>query len=127
MRDTNRLAEFENLNVTVFNPSLDQAALLSLLARNPDIYELLTRTDDNKEVTEVWVHASSFHHKALREVHLPGDVLILSIRRKGEFIVPRGNTQLEHGDHLTLVGGFDHLQEALTLFTGIEARGVARG
>ena len=127
VRDTNRLAEFENLNVTVFNPSPDQAALLSLLARNPDIYELLTRTDDNKEVTEVWVHASSFHHKALREVHLPGDVLILSIRRKGEFIVPRGNTQLERGDHLTLVGGFDHLQEALTLFTGIEARGVARG
>ena len=127
VRDTNRLAEFENLNVTVFNPALDQAALLSLLARNPDIYELLTRTDDNKEVTEVWVHASSFHHKALREVHLPGDVLILSIRRKGEFIVPRGNTQLERGDHLTLVGGFDHLQEALTLFTGIEARGVARG
>ena len=56
VRETNRLVEFETLNVTVFNPSLDQAALLSLLARNPDIYELLTRTDDNKEVSEVWLH-----------------------------------------------------------------------
>ena len=124
--DTNRLAEFENLNVTVFNPALDHAALLSLLARNPDIYELLTRTDDNKEVAEVWVYEPSFNDKALRDVDLPGDVLILSIRRAGEFIVPRGNTQLEHGDHLTLVGGFDHLQEARALFSGFEASGEAR-
>ena len=126
VRDTNRLAEFENLNVTVFNPSLDQAALLSLLARNPDIYELLTRTDDNKEVAEVWVYDPGLHDKALREIELPGDVLVLSIRRAGEFIVPRGNTQLERGDHLTLVGGFDHLQEALELFSGLEASDEAR-
>ncbi|MDE0199628.1 MAG: monovalent cation:proton antiporter family protein [Caldilineaceae bacterium] len=116
VRETNRLVEFENLNVTVFNPSLDQAALLSLLARNPDIYELLTRTDDNKEVSEVWVHNHDYGDKALRELMLPGDVLILSIRRDGEFIVPRGNTQLEYGDHLTLVGTFDHLHAARALF-----------
>ena len=116
VRETNRLVEFETLNVTVFNPSLDQAALLSLLARNPDIYELLTRTDDNKEVSEVWVHNHDYGDKALRELVLPGDVLILSIRRDGEFIVPRGNTQLEYGDHLTLVGTFDHLHEARALF-----------
>ena len=116
VRETNRLVEFETLNVTVFNPSLDQAALLSLLARNPDIYELLTRTDDNKEVSEVWVHNHEYGDKALRELVLPGDVLILSIRRDGEFIVPRGNTQLEYGDHLTLVGTFDHLHAARALF-----------
>ncbi len=116
VRETNRLVEFETLNVTVFNPSLDQAALLSLLARNPDIYELLTRTDDNKEVSEVWVHNHDYGDKALRELVLPGDVLILSIRRDGEFIVPRGNTQLEYGDHLTLVGTFDHLHAARALF-----------
>lgn len=116
VRETNRLVEFETLNVTVFNPSLDQAALLSLLARNPDIYELLTRTDDNKEVSEVWLHNPLYDDKALRELVLPGDVLILSIRRDGEFIVPRGNTQLEYGDHLTLVGTFDHLHDARALF-----------
>ncbi len=116
VRETNRLVEFETLNVTVFNPSLDQAALLSLLARNPDIYELLTRTDDNKEVSEVWLHNPAYDDRSLRELDLPGDVLILSIRRDGEFIVPRGNTQLEYGDHLTLVGTFDHLHEARALF-----------
>ena len=114
--DTNRLVEFETLNVTVYNPALDQAVLLSLLARNPDIYELLTRTDDNKEVSEVWVHNAGYDDMSLREVVLPGDVLILSIRRGGEFIVPRGHTQLESGDHLTLVGTLDHLQEARALF-----------
>lgn len=115
--DTTRLAEFSNLNVTVYNPSLDQAALLSLLVRNPDIYELLTRTDDNKEVAEVWFNNSSLHDKALHEIDMPGDVLILSLRRSGEFIVPQGNTRLEQGDQLTLVGGFSPLQEARALFS----------
>lgn len=117
VQDTNRLKEFENLDVTVFNPALDQAALLSLLARNPDTYDLLTRIDDNKDVTEVFVYNRDYDEKLLREIELPGDVLILSIRRAGEFIVPRGNTRLEHGDHLTLVGSIDYMQEAHTLFS----------
>jgi Trk K+ transport system NAD-binding subunit len=43
---------------------------------------------------------------------MPGDVLILALRRGGEFILPRRNTRLELDDHVTLAGSIDHLNAA---------------
>jgi len=64
----------------------------------------------------VVVQKSEFFGKALRLLPLPGDVLIVALRRDGEFVVPRGNTVLEAQDHLTLLGSVDHLESARTLF-----------
>ncbi len=49
--------------------------------------------------------------KSLREIHLPPGNLIPVIRRKGENIIPRGDTVLEEGDRLTILGDPDHLKE----------------
>lgn len=43
---------------------------------------------------------------------LPEDVLILLIRRGGEFIVPKGRTLLQPYDTLLLLAGKDALHEA---------------
>ncbi|MBI3942974.1 MAG: TrkA family potassium uptake protein [Chloroflexi bacterium] len=110
------LPRFERLGVTTANAALDRAGLLVLLARNPAFYDLLTRTDDNKEVLEIVVENTSYVGKKLRQLSLPGDVLILSIRRNGEFLVPHGNTQLELFDHLTLVGTLEHVDRARYMF-----------
>jgi Trk K+ transport system NAD-binding subunit len=56
--------------------------------------------------------------KALRQVHLPGDLLVLALRRQGELLVPHGNTRLEEGDHLTLVGSLEFIEDGQTLFAG---------
>ncbi len=117
VNDINAVAELEKLNVHVVNPSLDQASLLTMLARNPTMYQLLTRTDDNAEVVDVVVQKSALFGQALRALPLPGDVLIVAMRRDGEFVVPRGNTTLEAQDHLTLLGSGDHLENARALFT----------
>lgn len=112
----NVLDEFERLNVTVVNPALDQASLLTLLARNPTVYELLTRAHEDKEVSEVEVRTDEHVGRSLRQLALPGDVLVLALRRHDEFLVPRGNTALEAGDRLTLVGSLDHLDQARRMF-----------
>ena len=106
------LAKFEQLGVTTMNPALDQAALLVMLARNPATYSLLTRTDDNKEVTEMRVENPTIVGRALRQLELPGDVLVLALRRNGELLVPHGNTRLEQGDYLTLVGTLEWVAQA---------------
>lgn len=84
-----------------------RSRLLTLLARNPSVYELLTRTDDHKEVWEVTVSNQDLLGKCLREIQLPGDVLVLTVRRDGNLLVPHGNTRLNPGDLLTLVGSDD--------------------
>lgn len=107
------IARFEQLGVAAMNAAMDQASLIVLLARNPAIYELLTRTDDDKIVQEISITNPEYLHRTLRSIRLPGDVLILAVRRNGDLIVPRGNTELEYGDHLTIMGSQEAVAELL--------------
>ena len=100
----------------MINAALDQAALLTMVARNPGTYALLTRADDNKEVYEVQVENLSCANRTLRQLHLPGDILVLAVRRNGDLLVPHGNTQIEMGDYLTLVSSLEWVAEARHLF-----------
>ncbi|MBQ9336133.1 MAG: potassium/proton antiporter [Lentisphaeria bacterium] len=50
--------------------------------------------------------------QSLKDVHLPSGVLVLLIRRNDRFIVPRGNTQLESDDILTLMGTPEAIRES---------------
>jgi CPA2 family monovalent cation:H+ antiporter-2 len=102
--DPSALSRFEQIGVTTMNAAMDQAVLLSLLARNPAAYELLTRMDDDKEVCEVEVLNPRFLDQPLRQIEFPGDVLVLAVRRQGELVVPHGDTRLSAGDQITLLG-----------------------
>lgn len=42
--------------------------------------------------------------KTLRELRLHEGVLVALVRRRGEILIPRGNTALEPGDRLTILG-----------------------
>ena len=94
---------FEQLGVTTTNAAIDFASMLVMLARNPTAYSLLTRTDDQTEVFEVIVENAQSYGKPLKRLELPGDMLILALRRNGELLVPHGDTIIEFKDHLTLV------------------------
>lgn len=109
---------FEHLGVRTGNPALDQPTLLALQATNPVAFMLLSRTDDDKEVREVVVNPGSLEGKSLRQLELPGDVLVLAVRRHSGVLIPDGNTRLASGDHLTLVGSVDSLETAEALFEG---------
>jgi Kef-type K+ transport system membrane component KefB/Trk K+ transport system NAD-binding subunit len=108
---TSELARFRQLRVTTMNAALDRASLLVMLVRNPAAYALLTRTDDDKEVYEFRVAGSGLVGKSIGDLSLPGDVLAVALRRGGELLVPHRNTRLEAGDHLTLVGSIDAIQQ----------------
>ncbi len=114
--DPKDLPRFEELGVTTMNAALDRAALLVLLARNPALYALLSRTDDDKEVCEVVVLNNRHVGKKLRELELPGNVLALALRRDGELLVPHGNTRLNRYDRLTLVGSVEDIDMAQEMF-----------
>jgi trk system potassium uptake protein TrkA len=58
------------------------------------------------------VRNAGFVGRKVRDVRLPGETLIMSIRRNGDFIIPHGNVELDLWDHLTLVGCPDELDEA---------------
>ncbi len=54
--------------------------------------------------------------KPLRDAHLPKDSLVVSIRRNGELIFPRGSAVIEPGDMVTFLvnpSGEDRLRQYL--------------
>jgi Kef-type K+ transport system membrane component KefB len=112
------IPRFEALGVTTMNAAVDQAALLSILVRNPDVYELLTRTDDDKEVREIVVRNSTYFGRSLSAVNLPGDLLIMALRREDQLMVPQSTTVLNAGDQLTLVGSLECVEKSREMLTG---------
>lgn len=112
------LPRFERLGVTAVNVAVNRAAFLATLVRNPGLFKLLTYTEDENEVSEVEVRNRASVGKPLRELHLPGDVLIMAIRRGGELLVPHGHTHLAEGDRLTLAGSSDCVDSAIAWFSG---------
>jgi Trk K+ transport system NAD-binding subunit len=118
--DRAEVEHFTRLGAMVVSPILDHPALLSLIARNPSVYALLTSTSDDKEVWEVTVQSTQCSGKPLREVSLPGDVLILAMRRNGDYVVPHGQTRLALGDLLTLIGSLEWVEPALAMLAADE-------
>jgi Trk K+ transport system NAD-binding subunit len=42
--------------------------------------------------------------KALKDVRFPEGCLVAILRRSGQTIIPKGNTTIEEGDRLTIIG-----------------------
>ena len=49
--------------------------------------------------------------RSLVEIRMPKGSLVALIRRKGETIIPRGQTVLEEGDRLTIIGDAHGIEE----------------
>ena len=116
VENPNDAPRFKALEVDTFSISFDTPAIIAAMVRNPATYALLADAHSDKELVEVKISSRSIVRKKVRDLQLPGDVLILSIRRKGEMILPHGGTQLQRNDSVTLAGSRDCLLEASNLF-----------
>jgi basic amino acid/polyamine antiporter, APA family len=121
------LAVSEN-NIRVFFFMLNKVdrpkQQLRFLSRLMDIVERenfveeMTRIKNPREIKEYLLHndryitlilqkgtsSGIFIDKALKEVRLPGDVLVAMIQRDNQVITPRGDTVLREGDIITVIG-----------------------
>ena len=112
VHDPGNLSRFEELGVMAVNPLINGSAVLDMLIHTPDTYHILAQARQDKAVVEVRLLTPEFIGKTLREVRLPGDVLVLSIRHEGEMFIPHGDTVLHRGDCLTLLGSTDLVEQA---------------
>jgi len=87
-----------------------------MIIRNPTVFSLLTQADDNTEIFEVTVQNDQCAGRTLRKLKLPGDTLILALRRNGELLIPHGNTTIEFNDHLTLVSSCEWIEPGKRMF-----------
>lgn len=120
VHDPSYVTQYEKINVQTYLPEKSQSTMLALMARNPDVFSLLTSTTDERDVREVFLQNPTLAGKRLRDLDLPGDLWILAIRRSGELLIPHASDRLELGDRLTILGTIEELDEGGELIESLE-------
>ena len=114
--DVELIPRLQSMGVKVVQPALATAMALEGALKFPTIFDLLLDQDrENIDVSEVALGNSSLAGMPLRQLRLPGDVLVLSIQRDDSVIVPHGDTILQIGDRIGLIGSPRALAQAVSL------------
>ncbi len=108
---------FHNLGALVVEPSTAIVNLLDQFVRSPSAARLLLGLEHGREVIEFELCNPDLQGSAIRDLHLPLDLHILSIRRNGQLIVSVGFTRIEVGDWLTAVGSRTSLEQVILQFS----------
>ena len=112
------IPKFQEIGVNPFSPGLYQASLLSMLVRNPGMFSLLTSTTDQQDIYELELRNQELDGKRVRHLNLQDNLLVVSIVREKELLIPHGNMRLQLGDRMTLLGNLDSLESAKALLDG---------
>lgn len=110
------IARFDELGVRIINPQTAMLSLLNQFVRSPTTTSLLLGLQQGKLVEDVYVRNAEINGKTLRDLKLPTDVLILSLRRAGQLLVTHGYTQIALNDELSVMGSPDSVQKVRLLF-----------
>ncbi len=88
---------------SLINPRLLAAAQIMRLIRREDVVALSILQDEKAEVVEVILPESAkVVNRKIADAGLPRGMLIGSVVRNGDVIVPSGNTVLKANDHLVI-------------------------
>jgi len=108
--------KFHELGALIIEPTTAIVSLLDHFVRSPNAASLLLGMDEGQDTIDVEIANKDIHGMRLRELRLPSDILILSVKRKGHIIISHGYTRLRLGDVITLVGAEKSLEEIMFKF-----------
>lgn len=108
--------KFHKLGCLIVDPSTAIVSLMDHFVRSPQAASLLLGMEENQDTMDVEVLNQDLRGLALRDLRLPADIIILSIKRGGHMIITHGYTRLRIGDILTMVGSNDSLEKVALRF-----------
>lgn len=104
---------FTELGALIVDPATALVSLLDHLVRSPSAASLLLGMETNQDVIELEVRDPSLDGVAIRDMRLPLDMVILSVRRRGQTLITHGYTRLQVGDWVTVVGSLESLEQMM--------------
>jgi len=116
LNDRANIGRFNELGVLIVDPGTAIVSLLDQFVRSPSATSLLLGMEKEQDVVELELRNPNLHGLALRDLRLPLDTIILSIRRHGQVLISHGFTRLEVGDWITIVGLSESLEEVALKF-----------
>ncbi len=108
--------KFKEIGVKIIEPTAAMINLMDHMVRAPEATNILLGVDSQQDTIDVEVKNPDMMGLRIRDLHLPQDVIILSLKRKGNTVITHGYTQLRLGDILTFVGSKESLNKVRVKF-----------
>ncbi len=103
-------SKFYEMGVIVVDPSTAIARLIEQFVLSPISASLILGKENNKVMADMKVTDKHLHGIALRDIRLPDDVIILTVKRGGQILISHGYTRLRIGDIVTIVGSMSSIE-----------------
>ncbi len=114
--------EFVRAGIRVVTVPLSISAALENAVLRPNLFQVLIDRPKEYDVLETVLRNPLLIGRRLKDIRLPGNCLLLLVRREGDLVAPRGSTALQAGDHLTVAGDSDSVQRAAQLLSSAYPR-----
>lgn len=109
LNDRVNLKKFHELDALIVEPTTAIVSLMDHFVRSPLATSLLLGMEEDHDTADITIGNPDMHGMALRNLHLPADILIIATRRRGHNIISTGYTRLRLGDTLTVVGSMESI------------------
>ena len=114
VNDPNNMALFSEMGIRSMSPAISAAIILENMVGRHDLFTMC-EVGTQGDIIEIEVSNPKVIGKAIKEVDLPKDSLIVLVRRGDQSIIAHGNTVIEKGDHLTIIGQTGAASEAANI------------
>ncbi|MBT3822677.1 MAG: potassium transporter TrkA, partial [Nitrospinaceae bacterium] len=104
LNDRSQLDRFKPFGASVVVPSTAMISLLDHYVRSPSAVSLLLGMEQDQDIVDLDIHNIGLAESTLQDLELPEDVLIISIHRGRDLLVPHDHLHIQEGDVLTLAG-----------------------
>jgi len=118
LHDRKNFDRFHELGALIVEPATAIVSLLDHFVRSPQAASLLLGMEKDQDTVMLEVRNPNLHKMALRNLHLPHDIIVLSVTRKGQMIISHGYTRLRKNDIVTLVGSSESMENVRLRFEG---------
>lgn len=116
LHDRSNFSKFHELGALIVEPATAIVSLMDHFVRSPGATSLLLGMAKGQETIDIEVQDKSLHGVHIRDIRLPSNITILSVKRKGQLIISHGYTRFRLGDIVTLVGSEESLENARLIF-----------
>ncbi|MFQ6062670.1 MAG: potassium channel family protein, partial [Methanosarcinales archaeon] len=114
VNNPDKLQAFRDLGIKSMSPTLSTALILDGMVGHPHLFSMFEVSKEG-DIVEIKVTNPKIIGYQIKDIKLPHDSLIVLIRRRDQSLIAHGDTTLEYGDYITIVGKSDAVIEAANM------------
>lgn len=108
------LQSFRDIGIRSISPTIATAVMLDGMVGHPDLFSMCEVSGEG-DIVEIKVLNKRVIGKAIKDIRLPQDSLIVMIRRDNRSLIAHPDTKLQEGDYVTIIGKLEAVREAVNM------------